>query len=44
MKVMLAGFAAIAIIAVAADFVLDEIGFASAERQSGANVRLEDGH
>ncbi|WP_285895524.1 hypothetical protein [Epibacterium ulvae] len=43
MKVMFAGFAAIFVIAVAADFVLDDIGFAAADRQSGPSVRLGDG-
>jgi hypothetical protein len=42
MKVMLAAFAACAIIAVAADLTLDRLGFSSAERQSSpASVRLD---
>ncbi len=44
MKAMLAGFAAIVVIAVAADFTLEQMGFASADRQSGAAVRLGDGY
>ena len=41
MKAMLAGFAAIIVVAVGADFALDEIGFSSEERNSGAAVRLD---
>ncbi len=41
MKAMLAGFAAIIVISVGAWFALDEIGFSSAERSSGQNVRLD---
>lgn len=41
MKVIFIGFAAMIAIAVGAWVALDEIGFSSAERQSGANVRLE---
>lgn len=40
MKAMLSGFAAAILIAIAASFVLDEIGFSAAERQSGGAVRL----
>lgn len=40
MKAMWAGFAGAIVIAVAASFVLDEIGFSAAERQSGDAVRL----
>ncbi len=41
MKAMLAGFAAIAVIAVGADLVLDRAGFAADEKFSGQAVRLE---
>lgn len=41
MKPMLAGFAAIIVIGVAAHFGLQEIGFSSGERQAGVAVRLE---
>lgn len=44
MKVMFTGFAAIFLIAVAADFLLDEIGFSAAERLSGDAVRLSEEH
>jgi len=42
MKSMLLAFAAIAVIAVGADVVLDQIGFSSQERMSGPAVRLSD--
>lgn len=42
MKVMLTGFAAIFVLAVAADFLLDEIGFSAADRLSGESVRLSE--
>lgn len=41
MKAMFAGFAAIAVIGIAAHFGLAEIGFSSEERNSGAAVRLD---
>ena len=41
MKAMLTAFAAIAIIAVAADYGLDQVGFSSADRTSGTAVRLD---
>jgi hypothetical protein len=42
MRVMLIAFLAIAVITVAADFALDEIGFSSSERLSaGDSVRLD---
>jgi len=41
MKAMLAGFAAIAVIGIAAHFGLAEIGFSSQDRQSGDAVRLD---
>ena len=40
MKAMLAGFAAIAIIAVGADYALKELKWSSADRGSGDAVRL----
>ena len=40
MKAMFAAFIAIAVIAVAADFALDAIGFSSAEQAAGPAVRL----
>lgn len=42
MKTMLIGFAAIILIALAASFGLNEIGFSSEERFSGNAVRLGD--
>ena len=41
MKAMLTGFAAIALISVAAYYVLGEIGFSSQARNSGDAVRLD---
>ena len=41
MKAMFAGFAAIIVIAFGADVVLDQIGFSSADRTAGADVRLD---
>ncbi|MDO6482637.1 hypothetical protein Q4525_04940 [Shimia thalassica] len=41
MQAMLAGFAAIIIIAIGANLVLDQIGFSSQDRYSGADVRLD---
>lgn len=41
MKAMLAAFAAIVIIAIAADFGLEQAGFSAAERTTGAAVRLD---
>ena len=40
MQAMLAGFAAIIVIAIGADMVLDEVGFAASERFTGEAVRL----
>ena len=40
MKAMLAGFAAAIAIAIAANFILGQIGFSSAERSASAAVRL----
>ncbi|MEX0304185.1 MAG: hypothetical protein AB3N24_17335 [Leisingera sp.] len=40
MKSMLAGFAAMILIAIAASYALQGAGFSTAERQSGAAVRL----
>lgn len=40
MKAMLAGFAAMIVISIAASLVLKSSGFSAAERQSGAAVRL----
>lgn len=41
MKAMLTGFAAMLVIAVAAQFILDEVGYSSQERFSGSAVRLD---
>ncbi len=41
MKAMLAGFAAIVLIGLAAHYGLAEIGFSSQERSAGADVRLD---
>lgn len=41
MRTMLLAFAAILVIAFAADYGLDRAGFTSAERNAGANVRLD---
>ncbi|MEJ6403849.1 hypothetical protein [Yoonia sp. 2307UL14-13] len=42
MKAMLAAFAAIALIAVGANVILDNVGFSSAEQGSGSAVRLDN--
>lgn len=41
MKAMLTGFAAVAVIALGANLLLNQAGFASHEKLSGASVRLE---
>jgi hypothetical protein len=41
MKAMLAAFAAIAVIAVAANFGLQQAGFSAADRTAGDAVRLD---
>lgn len=41
MKAMIAAFAAIVIIAIGANLVLQNAGFSSAERASGPAVRLD---
>lgn len=41
MKAMLAAFAAIAVIAIGSNLVLDNAGFSAAERSSGPAVRLD---
>ena len=41
MRTMLLAFAAILVIAFASDYGLDRAGFTSAERNAGANVRLD---
>ncbi|WP_261332018.1 hypothetical protein [Mameliella sediminis] len=41
MKAMLAGFTAMILLAVGAWYGLNELGFSSADRNSGANVRLD---
>ena len=41
MKAFLASLAALVVIVVGADLLLGEIGFSSAERTSGAAVRLD---
>ncbi|MGP6085740.1 hypothetical protein [Antarctobacter jejuensis] len=41
MKAMLAGFAAAALLAYGAWYGLHQLGFSSADVQSGANVRLD---
>ncbi len=42
MKAMLTAFAATAVIAIGADFILDQVGFSSQERTTGSAVRLDD--
>ncbi len=42
MKTMLIAFAAIVAIAIGSDVILDNAGFSSADRATGAAVRLED--
>lgn len=42
MKAMIMAFAAIAIITVAANFVLDGMGFSSKDINAGSAVRLSD--
>ena len=41
MKVMLISFVAIAVIGVAAQYVLGNIGYSSQDRMSGQDVRLD---
>jgi hypothetical protein len=41
MKAMLAAFAAIAIIAIGANFALQQAGFSAADRTTGDAVRLD---
>jgi len=41
MRAMLTGFIAIAVIAVGANLILDNAGFAAQDVQSGAAVRLD---
>lgn len=42
MRMMLAAFASVIVIAFAADFGLDQVGFSSADRQSSpSSVRLD---
>lgn len=41
MKAMLTGFVAIAVIAVGANLILNNAGFAARDMQSGAAVRLD---
>jgi len=41
MKAMLAGFAAMALIAIGAYYALQDIGFSSQDRNAGADVRLD---
>ena len=43
MKAMLTGFAAIVVIALGANLLLQQVGFASDERLSGSSVRLDSG-
>ena len=43
MKAMIYGFVAIAVLAVAADLVLSNIGFSSQDRTSGDATRLDAG-
>jgi hypothetical protein len=40
MRAMLLAFAAVIVIAVGANWALDHIGYSSADRNSGASVRL----
>lgn len=42
MKAMIAGFAAIVLIAVGANIALQEFGWSAADRGSGNAVRLDD--
>ena len=42
MKAMLAAFAVIALIAIGANVILDQVGFSSAERGTGSAVRLDN--
>ncbi|WP_299725983.1 hypothetical protein [uncultured Tateyamaria sp.] len=42
MKAMLTAFAATAVIAIGADFILGQAGFSSQEQATGAAVRLDD--
>lgn len=42
MKPMLIAFAAIAVIAVAANAILGQAGFSSQEQTAGSSVRLDD--
>ncbi|WP_255456301.1 hypothetical protein [Parasedimentitalea denitrificans] len=44
MKAMLTGFAAILVIAVGANFLLQQAGFASHQKHSGSSVRLDVVH
>lgn len=41
MKAMLSAFAAIALIAIGANFILNNAGFSSQEQSSSASVRLD---
>ncbi len=41
MKVMLAGFAALVVIAIGAHYALDSMGFSAADQNAGMNVRLD---
>ncbi|WP_255564177.1 hypothetical protein [Mameliella sp. CS4] len=41
MKAMLSGFAAMILLAVGAWYGLNEMGFSTADQQTGANVRLD---
>ncbi|WP_263289388.1 hypothetical protein [Tateyamaria pelophila] len=42
MKAMLAAFVAIAVISVGSNYILQQVGFSTQERASGAAVRLDD--
>lgn len=42
MKAMLIAFAAIAVIAVGSNLILDQVGFSSQDRAAGPAVRLDD--
>lgn len=42
MKAMLAAFGAIVVIAIGSNLILQQAGFSSEERATGASVRLDD--
>ncbi len=44
MKALVAGFAAVIVLAVVANYALKEAGFSSEEKFSGNSVRLDSAH